>query len=132
MNLVVLDTDVASRLIRGRDVGRLRQHLAGHRLAVTFVTQGELTAWALGRRWDLRSLDRLHTFLDDALILGYDPGVATRWGYIQAFARRRGRPRPDNDTWIAACCLERGVPLATFNAKDFRDFAEHDGLVLVA
>jgi len=47
---------------------------------------------------------------------------------LQARAEQRGRPRPANDTWIAACCLARDLPLATLNLKDFRDFAEHDGL----
>jgi len=42
-----------------------------------------------------------------------------------------GRPRPFNDTWIAACCLVRELPLATFNHKDFADFAEHEGLELL-
>jgi toxin FitB len=49
-----------------------------------------------------------------------------------AEARRRERPRPTNDSWIAACCLAHQFPLATFNAKDFEDFAEHDGLRLVS
>jgi predicted nucleic acid-binding protein len=37
-----------------------------------------------------------------------------------------------NDTWIAACCLARDLPLATFNLKEFNDFAEHEGLVLLS
>jgi predicted nucleic acid-binding protein len=36
-----------------------------------------------------------------------------------------------NDTWIAACCLVAGLPLATLNIKDFEDFTEHDGLQLI-
>ena len=50
---------------------------------------------------------------------------------IQAHARLRGRLRPVNDSWIAACCLVRELPLATFNIKDYADFAEHEGLELV-
>jgi predicted nucleic acid-binding protein len=42
-----------------------------------------------------------------------------------------GRPRPVNDTWVAACCLAYDLPLATLNVKDFADFAEHDGLELI-
>ena len=38
---------------------------------------------------------------------------------------------PQNDTWIAACCLAYDLPLATLNVKDFRDFAEHEGLILL-
>jgi hypothetical protein len=35
----------------------------------------------------------------------------------------RGRPRPVNDTWVAACCLVHGIAMATFNVKDYTDFA---------
>jgi predicted nucleic acid-binding protein len=46
-------------------------------------------------------------------------------------AKLTGRPRPVNDTWIAACCLVHGLPLATFNMKDYTDFAEHEGLQIL-
>ncbi len=36
-----------------------------------------------------------------------------------------------NDSWIAACCLTRNLPLATLNLKDFRDFADHEGLTVI-
>ena len=32
---------------------------------------------------------------------------------------------------LAACSLTRGLPLATLDVKDFRDFAEHEGLNLI-
>jgi virulence-associated protein VagC len=54
--------------------------------------------------------------------------VAIKWGEIQANARLHGRPRPQNDTWIAACCLTNDLPLATLNTKDLTGYAEHDGL----
>ena len=57
--------------------------------------------------------------------------IAIKWGELQANAQLRGRPCPVNDSWIAACCLAHGLPPATFNAKDFADFAELDGLRLV-
>jgi toxin FitB len=40
-------------------------------------------------------------------------------------AQLRGRPRPQNDTWIAACCLRYQVPSVTLNTADFSDFAAH-------
>lgn len=43
----------------------------------------------------------------------------------------REHPRPQNDTWVAACCLVYGLPLATLNVKDFKDFAEHEGLTII-
>jgi predicted nucleic acid-binding protein len=63
--------------------------------------------------------------------LPYTDDVARVWGEISAHATRRGRPRPQNDTWIAACCLAYDLPLATLNVKDLKDFAEHEGLTLI-
>ncbi len=62
----------------------------------------------------------------------YSEAVAVTWGELQARAVRRGRLRPVNDIWIAACCLVRALPLATLNVKDYADFAEHEGLALLA
>lgn len=62
----------------------------------------------------------------------YTDDVAHTWGQISAYAVRRGRPRPTNDSWIAACALAYGLPLATLNTKNFEDFAEHEGLSLIA
>lgn len=31
----------------------------------------------------------------------------------------------------AAWCLARGLPLASLNSKDYADFAEHEGLILI-
>lgn len=131
MSLVVLDTDVASALLRRRAPESLSIRLAGQIPAITFVTLGELTKWTLVRRWGPRSLATMQTFLAGLLVLPYDQRVATRWGELQAFAQLRGRPRPANDTWIAACCLVRGLPLATFNIKDFVDYEQHEGLELI-
>ena len=48
-----------------------------------------------------------------------------------AYAEKRGRPRPVNDSWIAACCLTYDLPLATMNVADFEDFVEYEGLRLI-
>ena len=34
-------------------------------------------------------------------------------------------------TLTGVCCLTRELPLATFNIKDYADFAEHEGLELI-
>ena len=57
--------------------------------------------------------------------------AATVWAEIPDKAKLRRHPQPVNDSWIAACCIARDLPLATFNLKDYADFAEHEGLVLV-
>ncbi len=62
------------------------------------------------------------------VVLPYDEAVAVKWGEIQGNAHLRGRPHPQDDSWIAACCLVHDLPLATFNTNDFSDYAVHDGL----
>ena len=90
MSLVVLDTDVASTPPAPPRLGHLARRLAGHTIAITFVTHGELTKWTLVRRWGPRSLHTMRTFLAALVVLPYDQRVATRW--IQAYAQLRGRP----------------------------------------
>lgn len=131
MSVVVLDTDVASSMLRRRTPAGIARQLVGQVPAVTFVTVGELTKWTLVRHWGPRSVDGMRTFLAGLVVLPYDQRVAARWGELQAYAQLRGRPRPINDSWIAACCLVRDLPLATFNTKDFSDFAEYEGLTLL-
>lgn len=131
MSFVVLDTDAASHLFRGRVDESLTRHLVGSTLAVTFVTVGELTKWTLVRRWGPQRLAKLQSFLSHLVVLSYSPRVAVNWGDLQAHAQLRGRPRPANDAWVAACCLTRDLPLITYNRKDYEDFAEHEGLTLL-
>src|SRR5258708_1236370 len=64
-------------------------------------------------------------------VIPYDPEIARVWGQLAGAAQLRGRPRPQNDTWIAACCLRYQVPLVTLNTADFADFAEQHGLALL-
>jgi hypothetical protein len=117
VSLVVLDTDVASSLLRRRTPDALGRQLVGQIPAITFVTLGELTKWTLVRHWGPQRLSTMRAFLGELVVLSYDHRVATRWGQLQANAQLRGRPRPANDTWIAACCLVRELPLATFTSK---------------
>jgi predicted nucleic acid-binding protein len=128
---VILDTDVASLLHRRKLAGPLAARLIGVEPLITFVTLGELTKWAEIRNWGPRRRDELASWLSGIPVLPGDEAVATVWGRLSAAAARRGRPRPVNDMWIAACCLAHEVPLATVNLKDYEDFAEHHGLRLL-
>jgi hypothetical protein len=127
VSFIVLDTDVASTILRGRLADPLRSRLAGHSLCITFVTLGELTKWTVLRDWGPRRLADLASWRRQVVLLPFDEAVATKWGEIQANAQLRGRPRPVNDSWIAAC-LVHGLPLATFNVKDLADYVEHESL----
>ena len=94
MSVVVIDTDVASSLLRTRLPEATARQLTCCTPAVTFVTIGELTKWTLVRNWGPRSLASMRAFLSQMVVLPYDQRVAARWGELQAYAQLRGRPRP--------------------------------------
>jgi predicted nucleic acid-binding protein len=92
------------------------------------VTLGELAKWAEVRRWGTHSRQELADWLSDIPVLPGDEAVAATWGHLSAAAAHRGRPRPVNDMWVAACCLTHDLPLATGNLKDYQDFTTHHDL----
>jgi toxin FitB len=49
--LIVVDTNVASPILKARLADPPRSRLAGHSLCITFVTLGELTKWKVRRDW---------------------------------------------------------------------------------
>lgn len=128
MSPIVLDTDVASAILRGRLPDPLYSRLTGQTWCMPFVTLGELTKWTVLRSWGPRKLAELTEWRHRTVTLPYSEQVAVTWGELQARAVQRGRPRPVNDTWIAACCLVRDLPLATLNLKDYIDLAEYERL----
>ena len=95
MRYVVLDTDVASRAIKGQLVDPLAARLTGMAWCVTFVTVGELWQWATTRSWGPRTREELEQWLGRVVVLNSDDATSRAWGRISAAARRRdvrGRP----------------------------------------
>ena len=131
MDRVVLDTDVSSLSLKHRLPSSVLTRLIGNPKCITFDRLGELSQVAELRQWGRRNRDALENWLGGVIILPYSEDVAWTWGRISAAAIQRGRARPVNDTWIAACALTYGLPLATLNVKDFEDFAAHEGLNLI-
>jgi predicted nucleic acid-binding protein len=122
---VILDTDVASLSHKRKLAGPLATRLVGRRPLITFVTFGELIKWAEVRHWGSRNRQALADWLSGIPVLPGDEPVAAMWGRLSAAAVQRGRPRPVNDMWVAACCLTYDLPLATLNVKDYQDFQAH-------
>lgn len=126
---VVLDTNVASQRFKKRpqiDVSVL----VGTTAVITFVTYAEMYKWGRVRDWAPRNFARLTLWLDQTPTIYSDRAVASVWGELAASGVKRGRHRPENDTWIAAACLVHDLPLATLNVADFQDFVDHHGLRL--
>ena len=131
MALVVIDTDVASSMVRGKPTTHVSRALVPHTPCLTFVTVAELTEWAINRSWGRRTLAGIDAWLARVPKVWCDEEIARTWGRLSAEARKAGRPRPINDMWIAACCIAGDLPLATLNTKDYLDFVDQGLRLLV-
>ena len=123
---LALDTNAYTALMAGhREVAaRIRQ---SERVFVSAVVVGELLfGFRHGSRLEdnLRQLDR---FLESPYVelLPVTRVTADRFGRIAAALRRRGRPIPSNDVWIAAQTMEVGAELLSADAH----FDAVEGLV---
>jgi predicted nucleic acid-binding protein len=128
---IVLDTDVVSLYRAGHLPTGVARQVVTNDISIAFATAGELWKGALAKRWGGARRGGLGLWLAETQILTAGLRVAKLWADITVRAQRRGRPRPLHDSWIAACCIEAGLPLLTLNHRDFADFAERDGLVLL-
>jgi hypothetical protein len=119
VKIIVLDTDVASRLMRGT---LPLDHLAALRTgtaAITFVNVAEMFKGAFKAAWGPSRTGQLESWLAGRPVLPYDATVARVWGRLVADCEAAGNPVAANDAWIAACCIAAGVPLMTLNRKHF-------------
>ena len=109
MARIVLDTDVVSLYRAGRLPAELARQVATNENSIAFATAAELWKGALDRRWGGARRGGLDLWLTTTPVVPAGLAVARIWASISARAQRRGRPRPLNDTWIAACCIEGGL-----------------------
>jgi tRNA(fMet)-specific endonuclease VapC len=68
----------------------------------------------------------VETFAMSGAVLNCDAGSARQYGRIRQMLRSKGKPIPQNDTWIAALALQHNLILLT---KDHH-FNEVDGLLV--
>jgi predicted nucleic acid-binding protein len=127
---VVLDTDVASAAFKRKPLPILVK-VAAMEPVISFVTLGELMKWTERRHWAPHNRIGLDRWLSTMPVLHSTDAICRTWGVLAAAGMSRGRPRPQNDMWIAAVCITHGIPLATLNFKDFDDFEVHHGLQIV-
>ena len=56
---------------------------------------------------------RVDAFADELTVFECDAETARHYGAIKDELRLKGRPVPENDIWIAAIAIQRGLMLAT-------------------
>ena len=118
---VLLDTSAYSALQRGYQpvLEVLRR---SETVAVSTVVLGELySGFRAGNRW-ADNTAQLMQFLSkpSVRVVNVTEETALRYAEVDVYLRKRGRPIPRNDVWIAAVALEHGLQLLTLDVH-FRE-----------
>lgn len=120
MNLIVVDTDVASYLFNWHSSAVIWvQALRGSQLTLSFMTIAEMRMGALAAGWGTRRVTFLEQFLAGFGVVYADDNLCTLWAKVRSEARAAGRTVSPQDAWIAATALALGAELATNNRADF-------------
>lgn len=125
---VLLDTNAYSALLRGHP-GVVRHLRGAEQVLLSAAVVGELLfGFRNGSRYEANRRE-LEEFLANPYVSLLPVGLVTadRFGRIASALKRKGRPLPTNDIWIAAQAMEAGAELLSFD----RHFAEIDGLAWI-
>ncbi len=125
MRPIALDTNTYVGFKRGDEACLQVIRQAAHLLLSTTVLGELLAGFACGER-EARNREDLRQFLDCRRVEILAVGMATADAYALLYRtlRRKGRPIPTNNLWIAASCLEHGAVLFSLDAH----FDQVDGL----
>jgi predicted nucleic acid-binding protein len=130
MSGFLLDTNVISELVRPKPSPRVVAWMEAADEAMLYlsvVTVGEIRKGVAGLPQGKRRT-RLETWLEAGLqarfagrIVPVDAGVADRWGWIAAAAKRKGVALPVIDGLIAATALHHNLTVVSRNPRDFAE-----------
>jgi tRNA(fMet)-specific endonuclease VapC len=118
VSALLLDTNVVSYLIKDHPFAeQYRPTLAGHILAISFMTVAELYEGAFRANWGEKKRRLLEATLRTYVVIPPSAGICWRWGEVRSSRRRQ--PISAQDAWIAATALEYSCPLVTHDRDDF-------------
>lgn len=120
---MILDTNAVSALADGAVA--IERVLTPHPfLAIPVIVVGEFRFGFLGSRHRSRYEAWFGELLDACRLLPIGPNTAKHYATLRHDLKRRGRPVPSNDLWIAALAVEHDLPVVSRDAH----FDEMSGL----
>jgi len=122
----LLDTNAAIDLLN--DEPEIEIDLDGiQSLLLPLIVLGELEFGARNSGNPKKNLQAIEQLLRNSQLVIPDRDSAAKYGEIHTSIRRKGRPIPTNDLWIAALALQHGLPLVS---RD-QHFSVVDGLTII-
>ena len=127
MKKILLDTNGYVAFKRG-DEAALRTIQKAAVIGFSVIVLGELLAGFSSGNKESINRQELKAFLDSPRVVLLHTSETTSEYYAKVFSglRKKGKPVPSNDLWIAATALEHGYAIFTHD----NHFKEIDGLLV--
>jgi len=107
---IALDTDVSIKFLNG-DTNIDAVLLKYSEIYLPAIVVGELVFGALNSKHAEQNLARHRKLIHSAKILAITEATANTYAKIRLVLKKKGKPIPENDLWIAATCIEHKLPL---------------------
>lgn len=114
----LLDTNIIIAILN-RDYSVTRQITPDMNVSVPCIALGEVIAGAYRSAQVHQNLQAIKSLSRTIPVLPCNVGTAEAYGSIYAYLKKKGRPIPENDIWIAAIAHQRGFTLITRDS-DFK------------
>ncbi len=124
-NSYALDTNIISAWLQGETIIADKIDAATN-VFIPITVVGELYYGAQYSTKVEQNLNNISKALSHYRMLMIDEDTCRTYGLIKAALRRKVKPIPENDIWIAALVLQHNLTLAT---RD-KHFKEVDGLLI--
>ena len=122
---VALDTSIAVRFLNA-DSAIVEKVAALPAIVLPIPVVGELLFGAENSARSVQNLPRYLQFIEMCVVVPMGKETARFYSQTRLSLKRKGRPIPENDIWIAAQCLEHQWTLLTND----HHFTYVDGLVI--
>lgn len=126
-NRFLLDTNILSAWLQG-DTTIANSIDKATAVYIPIIVIGELYYGASFSTQVQKNTENVKKLTSHYQILSLDEETTVMYGNIKASLRKKGKPIPENDIWIAAIAMQLNLPLVT---RD-KHFTEIEGMLLEA
>ena len=107
---LILDTNALSAVAEG-EPSAMELVAKSDRVAVPVIVLGEYRVGIALSRLQASYESWLHEWMAAVIVLNVDQETTRSYSLIALELRRKGKPIPANDLWIAALCRQHSMPL---------------------
>jgi tRNA(fMet)-specific endonuclease VapC len=121
---ILLDTNIVIAVFSGEE--SIQRYIEkANEIFIPVIVIGELYFGAYNSMNMERNIEKIDEFVANSTILSCDAYTAKIYGKIKGDLKKKGKPIPENDIWIAALADQYGLLLVTKDShfKNIDDFS---------